>query len=270
MRMDFRIPIIVLVFPTAGSTAHLSQSAERAFQTYVASVEMRLAGQHSSPDTYVAEMGDTRSLIEGAVHVEPINGGSWRVSGGLMHHWRAAALIRGATPESMLALLRDYGSLSRYYAPEVVSSRALRDQGEAAVITMRFKKRQVLTVVMDAEFEIRSGLDGANRGYSVSRSTHIWQVDRRDSADERRLPEGTGDGFLWRLNSYWSFEKIPQGLLIECEAVSLTRDAPAGLGWLIMPIVETLPRASLEFTLRATKKALLENARRRHDVDRAN
>jgi hypothetical protein len=62
---------------------------------------------------------------------------------------------------------------------------------------------------------------------------------------------------LWRLNSYWSFLEISGGLLIECEAVSLTRDIPAGVGWLVTPIIAELPRESLNFTLTATKKALI-------------
>jgi len=45
--------------------------------------------------------------------------------------------------------------------------------------------------------------------------------------------------------------------LIECEAVSLTRDIPMGLGWLIGPIVQDLPSEALQFTLRATKNALM-------------
>jgi hypothetical protein len=166
----------------------------------------------------------------------------------------------------MLALLRDYDHLDRYYAPEVVSSRALSVTGAKAAIAMRFRKQRIVTVVLDAEFETQAGLAGACRGYSFSRSTHIWQIDQPGSAQERRRPEGSDDGYLWRLNSYWSFEQTREGLLVECEAVSLTRDVPAGLGWLIMPIIETLPRASLEFTLTATRKALLikqgEEARR--------
>ena len=43
---------------------------------------------------------------------------------------------------------------------------------------------------------------------------------------------------------------------MECEAVSLTRDVPAGLGWLIAPIIANLPREALEFTMGATRKAL--------------
>ena len=47
------------------------------------------------------------------------------------------------------------------------------------------------------------------------------------------------------------------GVFVECEAVSLTRDIPAGLGWLIGPFIESIPRESLEFTLQATRRAVI-------------
>jgi hypothetical protein len=43
---------------------------------------------------------------------------------------------------------------------------------------------------------------------------------------------------------------------MQIESVSLTRSIPAGLGWAIGPFVESVPRESLEFTLRATSNAL--------------
>jgi hypothetical protein len=193
-----------------------------------------------------------------------VNGGSGQVNGGLLHHWRAVAFVPEATPQDMLALLNDYNNLSRYYSPEVVSSHALANNGTMTTLAMRFKKQQVVTVVLDAEFQVESGLAGSSRGYSFSRSSNIWQIDQPGTEHERRLAEGADDGFLWRLNSYWSFEQRSDGLLIECEAVSLTRAVPTGLGWLIMPIIGTLPRDSLQFTLTATKNALGANAMRRH------
>ena len=53
---------------------------------------------------------------------------------------------------------------------------------------------------------------------------------------------------------------MPDGLLIECEAISLTRDVPAGMGWLVAPIIQDMPRESLKFTLSATQNALSSNA----------
>jgi len=239
--------------PAPCPAVRLSDAGAHAFDSYVSVLEARLERQHFRAETYVSEP-ITSQLLAGKVTVAPVDGGSWTVPGGRIHHWRAAALVPAATAEGLLALLHDSAHLARYYAPEVVASRPI-----PGGVAMRFKKQRIVTVVLDAEFETRAALDRGRRGYSISRSTHIWQVDRPGTPAERRLPEGTGDGFLWRLNSYWSFTQTTDGLLMECEAVSLTRDVPTGLGWLIMPIVESLPRASLEFTLAATRKALTES-----------
>ena len=262
--------------------ARLSQPAEQAFETYITNLETRLARQHAGPDTHVAMLDrhgeartvEERELLAGAVRVEPVNGGTWQVTGGLLHHWRAATLVTGTvnsgdrpSAKDMLALLRDHDHLGRYYAPDVVRSRALTDDGERATVAIRFKKQRIITVVLDGEFETHSALIESVRGYAFSRSRHIWQIDQPGLPQEHRREEGNDDGFLWRLNSYWSFEERGEGLLIECEAVSLTRDVPIGLGWLISPIIQSLPRDSLEFTLTATKNALA-NTRRRHNHDR--
>jgi hypothetical protein len=114
--------------------------------------------------------------------------------------------------------------------------------------------------VLDGEYKVESRLSGNDRGYSFSRSLHVWQVDSPGTAQERRRPEGQDDGFLWRLNSYWSFTRVLGGLQMECEAVSLTRDVPVGLGWLVIPVIAELPREELAFTLKATRKALIEHA----------
>jgi hypothetical protein len=172
-----------------------------------------------------------------------------------LHHWRGTAFIPGAKAKDMLALLRDYNHLATYYSPEIQFSQLLSGRPGAATVAMRMRKQKVVTVVLDTEYEVRNGLTGAS-GYGFSRSNHIWQIANAGTADERRLPEGNDDGFLWRLNSYWSFVELPDGLLIECEAISLTRDVPTGLGWLIAPVIESTPRESLTFTLSATTSAL--------------
>jgi hypothetical protein len=141
-----------------------------------------------------------------------------------------------------------------------VSAGALTDDEPIATLAVRFKEQRVITIVLDGEYKVETRLTGGARGYSISRSLHFWQVDNPGTAHERRRPEGQDGGFLWRLNSYWSFTRIHGGLQIECEAVSLTRDVPVGLGWLVTPVIADLPREALEFTLRATRNALLEKS----------
>jgi hypothetical protein len=243
--MRLTTSVAVLLFTAQAQAAHLSAVANRDFDRYVATVEARLI--HRSP-----------SFKSGTTRVE---GGSREFDGALLHHWRGGAFVAGAGRQDMLALLRDYDHFPTYYAPEVVSARL-----SGGMLGMRIRKQSIITVVLDAEFEVQDGLDGPTAGYSFSRSTHIRQIREPGTPREQRRPEGDDDGFLWRLNSYWSFiqlhDDVRDGLLIECEAISLTRDIPSGLGWLIAPIVRQLPRTSLEFTLNATKNALSKEKHR--------
>jgi hypothetical protein len=58
------------------------------------------------------------------------------------------------------------------------------------------------------------------------------------------------------MNIYWSYEERDDGLYLQVEAVSLTNSIPRGLGWAIGAYVNSIPRESLEFTLRSACNAL--------------
>ena len=81
-------------------------------------------------------------------------------------------------------------------------------------------------------------------------------MERAGKSDELELPAGTGQGFLWKLTTYWRFVERDGGTWVECEAISLTRDVPMGLGWIVEPIIRNLPRESLANTLFAMRKAI--------------
>jgi hypothetical protein len=89
-----------------------------------------------------------------------------------------------------------------------------------------------------------------------SYTTRVAEVEEAGSPQERVMPPDTGHGFLWRLNSYWRFQQGESGVCVECRAISLTRDVPFGMGWLIEPIIQRLPKESLINTLVATRRAL--------------
>ena len=122
-------------------------------------------------------------------------------------------------------------------------------------MTLRLLKRKVLTVVLNTGHEVHYRQLGPLRWRSVAYGTRIAEVRDPGKPQEQELPPGTGHGFLWRLNSYWTFQERDGGTYVECEAISLSRDVPKSLAWLIEPIVRKLPRESLENTLRATRRA---------------
>jgi hypothetical protein len=74
--------------------------------------------------------------------------------------------------------------------------------------------------------------------------------------DQVRDESGVDHGFLWRMNTYWRFEQVSGGVLLECEVVTLTRDVPRGLGWAVTPFVTSVPKEGMEFTLEKTRKML--------------
>jgi hypothetical protein len=103
---------------------------------------------------------------------------------------------------------------------------------------------------------VQFGRLDAQDGWSASQSVRIAEVDDAGTSWERVRSPREEHGFLWRMNTYWSWEERDGGLYLQVESVSLTRGIPVGLGWVVRPFVESIPRESLEFTLKAACGAL--------------
>ena len=68
---------------------------------------------------------------------------------------------------------------------------------------------------------------------------------------------GEDGGYLWRMNLYWRLEQEDDGVFAECHSLSLSRDIPRGVGWIVKPFVRSMPRESLEKSLQATRLAVM-------------
>jgi len=153
-------------------------------------------------------------------------------------------------------MVQDYDHHKTLYQPEVIDSRLIRRDGNDFHIHLRLLKKKVITVVLDTWHDVHYSQLSRTRWNLRSRTSRIQEVEHAGTPKETVLPPDTGHGFLWRLNSYWKFEERDGGTWLECRAISLTRDIPKGLAWIIDPIVRKLPRESLIHTLDATRKSL--------------
>lgn len=244
----------------AGAAAELEPATLAAFDHYVRQAERAAEERARTPQRFlwVEESSERSAAGRRAPVVAPPETGALReIPGGLVHHWIGAVFVPGASVAQALALLEDYDRHARFYAPEVAASKLLSRNGNDFRIYYRLLKKKVITVVLDTEHEVHYTRLDDKRWESRSYSTRIVEVENAGKADERRLPPGRDSGFLWRLNSYWRLAGRVGGLWIECEAISLTRDIPPGLGWLVKPVVQDLPRESLAATLRNTRNALV-------------
>jgi len=252
---------LLLLAAPAWVAAQPTPATTTAFNSYVERVEGRLSAQHRSAGGFLAPV-DFARLRRGELIIDQLTSGAGtELPGALLHDWRGTAFVAGGKGADFERLMKNFNAYPTVYTPQILTARILLHDGDHFQTTMRVRQKHVLTVVMDTAYDVAFGRDGsgatgAAHGYSISRSTQIAEIDSPGTPHERALNPGEEHGFLWRMNTYWSYEERDGGLYIQIESVTLSRSIPTGLGWAIGPFIESVPRDSLEFTLRATSNAL--------------
>jgi hypothetical protein len=176
---------------------------------------------------------------------------------GIIHHWIGTIFIPGITLPQLLKLLQDYDHHSTYYSPEVTASKLHARNGGEFKIFLRFRRKKVITVVLNTNHTVRYTTLSPTRAASRSVSTRVAQAEDADRPDGPEKPVGNDGGYLWRINAYWRFEQKDGGVYVQCESISLSRTIPAVVRWFVAPIVDGITRESLAFTLTATRRSLL-------------
>jgi hypothetical protein len=246
----------------------LKAETVKAFDHYVELSEQRMAselraGRFLRVDDLPSDLRqrDYARLRQGDVVIERLEtlyqGRSLSVPGGLVHHWLGTVFIPGTTLVRTLAFLEDYDDEYKFYAPEVEQSKLLARDGNHFRIFLRLRKTKVVTVILNTEYDVQYVTLAPDRAASYAHSRRIAEVENPGRPNESEKPVGNDSGFLWRLDSYWRFAERDGGVYVQLEAISLTRDIPPGLGWLIGPFVTSIPKESLEFTLTRTRQALV-------------
>ena len=257
------IAATIAILAVRASYGQPGRDSSEAFNRYITDAETRITARHTSQQSFL--WIDTLSASQRSEVLERLRRGELviekqgktptEIPGGLIHDWVGVVWIQHATVPQVISMVRDYDNLARYYSPDVMQSRLISGRGDDLRVFMRLRKHKVVTVVLDTEYAVHYGRLDAAHQFSISRSTRVSEIADPGSANEHALPADQDHGFMWRLNSYWAFEQLDDGILVECEAISLTRNIPSGLGWIVGPFVQSIPRESLQFTLGATRKA---------------
>ena len=246
--------------------ADLKPATVVAYEKYVSQREKAIARDRlQAPRFLWLEQSPERlrQARAGQVVIDDWEGGPSRdIPDGMIQDWIGGIFIPGATLAQTLALVQDYDNHRRYYAPEVIDSRLIERNGDLFRIHLRVLKKKVITAVLDTEHEVRYFTLNEHRAHSRSASTRIVEIDDFGESTQRELPPGDDHGFLWRWNSYWRFDQRDGGVYVECESISLSRDIPFGLSFVVEPIIRSLPRESLRNTLENTRRAVIALAAR--------
>ncbi len=255
--------------------AELDPSTIAAFDRYVRLTTARMAAEVEPGAAFLRLDGQPEKLRQdrldklkrGQVVIDKLEtrdgSKSIDVPNGLIHHWIGVAFIPGATVDRAVALLQDYDHHAEIFSPAVAASTLLSREGDTFRVRLRFFMKQVISVTMNTENEARFFRPAADRAYSQITSTRIAEVEHPGTPREAEKPVGRDSGFMWRLNTYWRFLQRDGGTYIQCESITLSRDIPYGLGWIVGPFVTSIPRESLTFTLARLRSELTQRELRR-------
>jgi hypothetical protein len=202
--------------------------------------------------------GRCARLRRGEILVGPVSGrGTQSAPNGLIHDWIGAVFIPNRTVEGLLAVVHDYDRYKEFYKPVVADSKALACMENQHKFSMVWQRRVLfVNAAIESQYQAYDFVVDERRGYSITATTRLQEIEGYGHGDAHLLPPDQGNGFIWRLHSIVRYEERDGGLYLELEAIALTRDIPASLGWVVKPMVNHLSIASLATSLRQTRDAV--------------
>jgi len=248
--------LLCLSLAALAAQAELKPETTAAYQKYIAALDPQMAAQDRSQSGFLwidRDSARQQAVRRGEIVTQQVK--SLSVPAGMIQHWIGGVFLPGATLAQVERVDQDYADYGKIYGPDVSRVKVLSHDGNHFVVSYRITKTKVLTAVTDTVHAIDYLPLGPTRMAVQSRSESVRQVENAGKPSERDLAEGEGSGFLWAMNSYWRMEERDGGVYVECEAITLSRDVPFGLGAFIDPILQSFAEESLKKTIEAKRQA---------------
>lgn len=247
----------------------------QAWSAYVEATERRIAQEIESGRRFLAldfqpfSLADRelRTIASGGIPVARMatfdpRGREFTVDGGAIHHWRGCVLVPGADLEEVLSRIANPGPPDELQE-DVLDSAVLGRGPDWLKIYLKLQRSKIVTVVYNTEHLVSYRRHKEGRASSRSEALKIAELEFPNSAREKEKPQGSDHGFLWRLNSYWRYQQVDGGVLVECESLSLSRSVPVLLEFLIRPIINRTARQSMQRTLAELRDRLVRSRRQK-------
>jgi hypothetical protein len=255
--------LALVLFPSAppANASELKPETVNAWNAYVRNADLHMKERVEGKVSFLwtDESSDRRQQVgRGEIPVAPVlSHGTQKVPNGLIHHWIGGVFIHGATIDSLSAVMQNYDAYRDFYKPVVVDSRTISFMPANPTFWMRWQTKVLfITAAIEGQYQAHHVRVDWRRGYDISDSIVVQEIENYGRPGERLLPDGTGSGYVWRLHSIARYEQREGGVDLELEAIALTRDIPASVRWFVSPIVNHLSTNSLAATLQQTRVAV--------------
>jgi hypothetical protein len=251
----------VLILPLCSTPVLGTQPSPAAIEAYkraVTAVEKRQANGNTTPaQLNCPATGEHASTIAAErLPVQDSDGHPLHPDGALIHHWGAAIFIEHVGAGDVISLLQDYDHHANVYAPEVTYSKLIDKQGSRYHVVHESLSRNLLTVGLRIESIIEWSGD-EQRGFSSHATTiRVNEIEHAGTPRARLRSPDQAKGWMWAENSWWHVIPKTNGVCLTYEAITLTRDIPWGLRWLVRPMAEHFPAETLSTMLQRTRAAV--------------
>jgi hypothetical protein len=257
------------------SSSSLAEAAElhsktlAAWSDYVNSVEKRINSEIASGEKFLSmdfvhpskALQERQALLSGDILIEKVEADSdavREIPDGTIHHWRGFVFIPGISLDAMLFRVEN-PTAEDMKQEDVKDSRVLEKAPGRLRLYLKLQRKKIVTVVYNTEHLIRYAKCSDSKAWSSSVATRIREIEAVSGKSEREKPEGRDSGFLWKMNSYWRYQKVEGGVIVECESMTLSRSVPTLLAPIANPLIKSVARESMQRTLnslraRMTKK----------------
>ena len=267
-RPALAVILLVALAATGVAAAELKDETVAAWNRYIEATEQRIAEELADGDRFlVLDFGENpdaarERLVAGEVRVDKMesragDGKRIRVPKGTIHHWRGSVLIPDVALEDVLhglIVAIDPADLQ----DDVVESRVIERDGDRLHLFLRIRRRQFVTADYNTEHQAVYTRHGPDAASSRTTAIRIAELEDVGSPNEREKPIGQDRGFLWRLHTYWRYQQVAEGVIAECESVTLSRGIPRLLGWMVRPLVNRTAREVLTQTMTSISTVLSE------------
>ena len=141
---------------------------------------------------------------------------------------------------------------------DVIESRVLgRDGDTFAALSEGEARSSAVVAEYNTEHAVEYVRPGGGRAWSRSEATRIAEIDDPGSPREREKARSAATAVsCGGLNLYWRYVQVDGGVLVECEALTLSRSIPLLTRWFVSPIINRESRSVLSDTLHAVTEHL--------------
>lgn len=275
-RMTRRVLFVAILVSMSGTrflhAAELHPQTVKAWNAYVKATESRIAEELASRDKFLAldfqdkdkANRDRRELRSGEIPITKVKtvdsrGHKIDVPDGLIHHWRGSVFIPGVTLDQVYARVEN-PSLEDTRQDDVLDSAVLERDSESLKMFLKLQRSAIIKVVYNTEHQVHFERPDRAKAWSRSKAYKIAEVENPQTAEETEKPQGRDRGFLWRLNSYWRYQQVDGGVIVELESITLSRSIPAVFRVLVQPIINKVAHESMERTLASMRTRLTRRA----------